>query len=43
MVESDSDDDSIVYVHSRGNMKKFGVDKVFGPNSTQEEVFGVFG
>ena len=38
VVDSDVDDDSLVHIHNRGSVKTFEVDKVFGPNSTQQEV-----
>lgn len=38
VVKSDVDDDGIVYVHNRENVRKFEVDQVFGPSSTQQEV-----
>ena len=38
VVHPDRDDDGLLYVH-RGNRKVFEMDKVFGPDSKQEEVF----
>lgn len=38
VVECDKEDDGIIYVLNRGNLKKFEVDKVFGPRSSQQEV-----
>ena len=38
VVHEDNEDDGIVGVENRGNLKKFEVDKVFGPRSTQQEV-----
>ncbi len=37
VVHLDRDDDGVLHVH-RGNSKVFEVDKVFGPESMQEEV-----
>lgn len=38
VVNPDKEDDSIVYVENRGNLKRIEVDRVFGPGSTQQEV-----
>lgn len=38
VVEPDADDDGILCVLNRGNWKRFEMDKVFGPSSTQEQV-----
>eukprot|EP00795_Rhopilema_esculentum_P001813 gene1813-16303_t len=35
----DFEDDALIYVEHRGNNKEFEVDRVFRPESTQEEVF----
>jgi len=34
----DQEDDGILYVHSKGTSKIFELDRVFGPQSSQEEV-----
>ena len=34
----DFEDDALIYVEHRGNNKEFEVDRVFKPESTQEEV-----
>lgn len=38
VVNPDIEDDSIVCVQNRGDLKTFEVDRVFGPRSTQREV-----
>ena len=38
IVDYDAEDDGVVYVEHRGNVKAFEVDKVFRPSSTQTEV-----
>ena len=41
VVELDRDDDGVVHVLSRGSKKPFEMDRVFGCQSTQEEVCGI--
>lgn len=38
VTDYDLEDDGVIYVEHRGNTKAFEVDKVFRPDSTQEEV-----
>lgn len=38
VVQVDAVDDGVLYVHSKGAWKTFELDKVFGPQSSQEEV-----
>ncbi|XP_008308086.1 kinesin-like protein KIFC3 isoform X3 [Cynoglossus semilaevis] len=39
LLSFDSDDDSILYLSSKGKVMTFELDKVFPPQATQEEVF----
>ncbi|KAG5270711.1 hypothetical protein AALO_G00195660 [Alosa alosa] len=39
MVTFDTDDDSVLYLSSKGKVMTFELDKVFSPQATQEEVF----
>ena len=38
VVEPETDDDGILHVFNRDIWKRFEVDRVFGPSSTQEQV-----
>ena len=39
VVEVDNEDDSLVCVENRGGVKIFQMDKVFGPKSSQQQVY----
>ena len=47
VVETDTEDDGVVHVLSKGSWKPFTVDRVFGPRSAQKQVklgaSGIFG
>ncbi len=38
VVETDQDDNGVLHVLARGSWKAFEMDRVFGPQSTQEQV-----
>ena len=40
VVRADQEDDGVLYVQSKGAAKMFELDRVFGPQSSQEEVCG---